>query len=118
MANSYEAQHWLEGMDNELLTPVIARGTQRYFIFEPAILEDHTCCIPVRWYMRSGELYAKAWKVRRGRLLGSEGWIALEHDCLRFPVSQLAVSFPYIQHSFHHRNIPDPTIILGEIIVV
>ena len=114
MGNAYEGQHWLEEMDEGLLTPVITRGSQKYFIFEPVVLENHTCCIPVRWYMQSGELYAKAWRIRRGRVFGPDGWIALEYDCIRFPVSHLAVSFPYFQHSYSHRNLPDPANILGE----
>ena len=114
MGNAFEGRHWLEEMDAELLTPVITRGSQKYFIFEPVILEDHTCCIPVRWYMRYGKLHAKAWKIRRARLLGPEGWIALEYDCLRFPVTELAVSFPFFQHNHIHRNLPDPRNILGK----
>ena len=113
MGNAYEAKHWLEEMDEELLTPVVTRGSQRYFTFEPVILEDHTCCIPVRWYMHFSELYAKAWGVRRARIFGPDGWIVLEYDCIKFPVSQLAVPFPHFQHSFFHRNLPDPTNILG-----
>ena len=102
IGNAYEARHWLDEMDGELLTPVVTRGSQRYFIFEPIILEDHTCCIPVRWYMHFGELYAKAWRLRQARLLGPEGWIALEYNFFKFPVSQLAVPFPHFQRSFSY----------------
>ena len=115
LGNAYEAHHWLNEMEGELLTPVIARGSQKFYIFEPAILEDHTCCVLMQWFMHFGQLYTKAWRMRHVRLLGKEGWVPLEYDFLMFPVSRLAVSFPYFEQSFRHRDLPNPTNIIGEL---
>ena len=95
LANAYEAQRWLTEMNGELLTPVITQRSQKFYVFEPTILDDQTICIPARWFKRGGQLFAKAWKMRRARLIGPEGWFVLEYDCLEFPITKLAVSFPF-----------------------
>lgn len=100
LGNAYEAQCWLKEMDEELLTPVVTLGSQKFYVFEPTILTDQTCCIPTRWFKRADQLFSKAWKLRRQTFLGREYWVALEHEQFEFPISKLAVSLPYFLSSF------------------
>ena len=101
-------------MDPELLTPVIKQDNQDYYIFEPTILSDHSICMPVRWFERSGEMYAQAWRMLPATQNRLTGWIVTKYDCIEISSSELAASFPYFVKSFSMRGLPDPTVIFGE----
>ncbi|EAU90230.2 hypothetical protein CC1G_05768 [Coprinopsis cinerea okayama7 len=61
-----EAVHgarWLHELSHEDSTPMIRRGTTDYFIHEPAMIVDGSCCIPFRWFRRKGKFVAQAWRM-------------------------------------------------------
>lgn len=86
---------------------------QKYFIFwacnSGGSYMLYTCAmVYVFWQTARQSLEDPTCKTFRSRGLDS-----LKIWLIRFPVSSLAVSFPYFLRSFIHRNLPDPTNILG-----
>lgn len=113
LQNANQGRRWLHELDAELLTPMVRQGDQDFFSFEPAILNDGSVVVPVRWFTFRKSLYAIAWGAFPGRVGSSIGWYIHQYETLRIPASEFSVSFPYFCESFSYRNLPDPRNILG-----
>ncbi|KAF8868160.1 hypothetical protein CPB84DRAFT_1819491 [Gymnopilus junonius] len=61
LSEAQQGSHWLHEIPNKQMTPMACIGNQDYFIYKPAMLRDGCFCIPFRWFMRRGILYAKCW---------------------------------------------------------
>src|SRR6266446_4172743 len=74
LSEARQAERWLKEMPPDELTPMIRIGEDDYYIYEPAMLIDGSCCIPTRWIVREGDFYCKAWTLRSISSFDSDGW--------------------------------------------
>ncbi|KAJ3753206.1 hypothetical protein EV360DRAFT_10907, partial [Lentinula raphanica] len=63
LSEGRQAQRWLNEAPNNLLTPMARINARDFYIHEPAMLLDGSCCIPVRWFSRGTHLYARCWRM-------------------------------------------------------
>ena len=108
MSDAIHGTKWLEQMDPDLLTPMIRHNGQDYFILEPTVISDGSICMPFRWYKKSDQLYAKAWKMNAVRDNAGCGWVVLQYLVGDVAESELASSFLFLIHTSYHRNLLDP----------
>ena len=113
MSDAIHGSRWLKEFDPELLTPMVRHGGQDYFIFEPTVISDQSICMPFRWFKRSDQVFARAWKMQAVSYGENIGWVVLKSNEFEISKEDLVSSFPYLVHTSYHRNIPDPRKILG-----
>lgn len=58
LSEARQADCWLHGASDTLLTPMARIQDQDYYIYEPAMLSDGTWCIPYCWFTRGSTLHA------------------------------------------------------------
>lgn len=112
LAGSNQAHRWL--FDSNIVTPMIRQNGQDFYVFEPALLSDQSLCLPIRWFKRFGDIYAKACRIREEYHQKSLGWVFLEYDQFEVPASHFVGSFPYLVSSFEQRHFTDPRLVHGE----
>lgn len=59
-----EAKRWLSELDPELTTPWMGIGKQDFYTFEPALATGDRFCVPVQWFEREKEVFAKCWDLK------------------------------------------------------
>ncbi len=57
-----QAERWLKEVPAEDTTPMVCLHKSDY-IYEPAMLDNQSVCIPHSWFTCDGKFYAKAWMV-------------------------------------------------------
>ncbi|KAG1784306.1 uncharacterized protein HD556DRAFT_1251521, partial [Suillus plorans] len=90
---AWQAKHWLEELDPELLTPVVRLQNQDFFIFEPALLTSGQACMPFRWFIRCKKMYARAWRLQPVAREMNCGWIVQQFQSFEVSEDDLLVSF-------------------------
>uniref|UniRef100_A0A8H7XVA1 Uncharacterized protein n=1 Tax=Psilocybe cubensis TaxID=181762 RepID=A0A8H7XVA1_PSICU len=96
ISETYQASGWLREINPEDGTPMIRLNNNDFFIFEPTMLIDGRCCIPIQWFLREGVFYAKAWLMEDT----PSGWVVSEDREIKITQSQLLKNF--IQLSKDH----------------
>ncbi|KAJ3792065.1 hypothetical protein GGU11DRAFT_750597 [Lentinula aff. detonsa] len=74
LSQARQAQRWLHEAPNELLTPMARIDKCDFYIYEPAMLMNGTCCIPVRWFSHRNILYARCWGMEPVVSDSRSGW--------------------------------------------
>ncbi|KAG2035286.1 hypothetical protein BDR03DRAFT_812159, partial [Suillus americanus] len=90
---AWQAKHWLEELDPELLTPVVRLQNQDFFIFEPALLTSGEACMPFHWFVRRKKMYARAWRLRPVAREINCGWVVQQFQSFEVSEDDLLVSF-------------------------
>lgn len=85
-----------------------------YYIYEPALLKDSSMCIPERWFVRDGTLFARAWKMEIRLIDGIEGWVVRKDIELEVSEHELAKCFTSLEKEFARYQIPHPSLIHGK----
>jgi hypothetical protein len=80
ISEARQAHRWLHEAPDEQLTPMARLGNQDYYIHEPAMLRNGTCCIPVRWFTVGAVLFAKCWKMNAISTDVGDGWRIIQCD--------------------------------------
>jgi hypothetical protein len=120
VSEACEAERWLHDVPNELTTPMARISSSDFFIYEPAMLRDRKCCIPVRWFTKKSDnqLYAQCWEMQETVLDGGPPrWRVVERTNLVVCASQFLKNLPELQKDAASYRLPDPTDIIGEFIV-
>lgn len=115
LTEARQARRWLHEMDNEQLTPMArltADGRQDYYIHEPAMLRNGTCCIPVRWFKKDNQLFAKCWKMDIVSSDTEQGWRIVKSDDFTVPHTQFLKTFPQFCDDASQYGLPHPSRIL------
>ncbi|KAJ3824671.1 hypothetical protein F5880DRAFT_353082 [Lentinula raphanica] len=63
LSEARQAQRWLNEAPDTLLTPMARINARDFYIHEPAMLLDGSCCIPIRWFSRGDQLHARCWRM-------------------------------------------------------
>ncbi|KAI9069821.1 hypothetical protein FKP32DRAFT_1558980 [Trametes sanguinea] len=113
VSEARQAARWLEEVSNDYLTPMVRLGEHDYYIYEPALRDDGTVCMPVRWLtrMEGGKRvwYAKCWEMRS--VVGADsspGWRIVQREDLKVCANSLLKNFPQLRSSAELYGMPDP----------
>ncbi|KAJ7633334.1 hypothetical protein DFH06DRAFT_1004418 [Mycena polygramma] len=103
-----QGKRWLEEIPSEQTTPMVRIGAQDYFIYEPAMLRDGTCCMPIRWFVRDKVLFAKCWDLEVVNSENGRSWRVIQRES---EVSQhdLMKNLPDLREDFQRYDVPDPS---------
>ncbi|THU93269.1 hypothetical protein K435DRAFT_829530 [Dendrothele bispora CBS 962.96] len=109
LSEARQAKRWLEEIPDDLLTPMARIHDQDFFIYEPVMLQDSTCCIPTRWFERAGSLWAKCWRMQVVVSdQGVQGWNVFKSDDFEVCTSGFLKNFPNFRDDAHLYGIPSP----------
>ena len=108
ISEAWQAARWLDELDPSLLTQVVHKDKQAYFVYEPALLSSGEVCIPVRWFMYRGAMHAKVWMLRQS--VDGQAWIVPQYEEKITPVTAFIMPFNRLVSPREHevRNMPSP----------
>ncbi|KAK7032978.1 hypothetical protein R3P38DRAFT_3313080 [Favolaschia claudopus] len=91
LSEARQGQRWLNEIPDEQTTPMVRISGNDYYIYEPAMLDSGSaeCCIPIRWFSRGGQFFAKCWQMAPVSTDTHSGW----HVC--DPRTKLARPWDY-----------------------
>ncbi|KIM68453.1 hypothetical protein SCLCIDRAFT_20369 [Scleroderma citrinum Foug A] len=95
----WQASRWLHEIDPSIATPMICKGHQDFYVFEPTELVDGTMVIPECWYTKPLTM------ARPGS--ASTDFEYWAHAC------QLLLSLPHLLETYEADDLPDPCNIIG-----
>jgi len=113
ISEARQAHRWLHEAPDEQLTPMARFGNQDYYIHEPAMLRNGTCCIPVRWFTVGAILFAKCWKMDAISTDIGEGWRVIQCDNFTVSQAEFLKTFPELIQDANLYGLPNPSKILG-----
>lgn len=113
LSEARQGWRWLHEIDADQTTPMARIGIQDYFIYEPAMLTDGTCCVPVRWFMRNKVLFAKCWELDPITTDTGRAWRVIKRDTYKVSQDKFLKNFPDLQADAHMYSLPDPTQLKG-----
>lgn len=98
------------------MTPMVRVDGHDYFIYEPAMLRDGRCCIPVRWFTRGGQLFAKSWELHVVATENAYGWRVIQSNNFEIAASDLLKNFIDLKNDAGtlYTDLPSPANIIGE----
>jgi hypothetical protein len=89
-------------------------GDNDYFIYEPTMLRGGQCCIPIRWFVWSGVLFAKCWKLEVVVTEQSSGWRVFKSEDYEVPLHEFVKNFIDLKNdAVLLYNLPSPSVIIG-----
>jgi len=94
LSEARHARRWLYEMADEDITPMACLDRQDYYIHEPAMLRNGTCCIPVRWFTVGDILFAKCWKMEAISSDTGQAWRVLKGDDYSVVHTDFLKAFP------------------------
>jgi hypothetical protein len=114
----YEArqgERWLKELPDEQTTPMLRISGQDYYIYEPAMLDVDAVefCIPIRWFTRGGEFFAKCWQMLPVSTDKGSGWRVFKSDNYEVPSRRFLKNFIQLQEDAALYNVPHPSHIIG-----
>ncbi|KAJ7710473.1 hypothetical protein B0H17DRAFT_914738 [Mycena rosella] len=113
LSEARQGQRWLKELPDTQTTPMLRIGQQDYFIHEPAMLNDGTCCIPTRWFMRGDQYFANCWELAPVVADDHSGWrVIMRSEAFVVPASEFLKNFPDFERDADHYGVPHPTSII------
>jgi hypothetical protein len=115
LSEAWQAERWLKELDSSLTTPMLRVNNHHdFYIDEPCLLHSGDVCLPVRWFTRGGQMFARAKRMLPAVSNGHMGWIIQDFTEFDVQASQLLSTFPRLVKSFSkYSGMPDPRIIHG-----
>ncbi|KAH9899608.1 hypothetical protein C8Q73DRAFT_680493 [Cubamyces lactineus] len=112
LAEAWQAARWREELDPDLATPMLRQGEQDFYVYEPARLQNGSVCMPVRWYQREGQTFARVWAMEP--TADRSGWIVRKDVEFDVCDKDFLVAFPdFVRSVSHYVDTPDPRRIEG-----
>lgn len=113
LSEARQGRRWLHELDSDQTTPMARIADHDYFIYEPAMLRDTSCCIPVRWFMRGKVLFAKCWEMVPVITDTDAYWHVLERDDFEVSQNEFLKNFVQFKADASEYQIPTPCNIKG-----
>ncbi|KAJ7787780.1 hypothetical protein B0H14DRAFT_2629030 [Mycena olivaceomarginata] len=87
---------------------------QDHYIYEPAMLDVDAVefCIPIWWFTRGGEFFAKCWQMLPVLTDKGSGWRVFKSDNYEVPSRQFLKNFIQLQEDAALYNVPHPSHII------
>ncbi|KAJ7929641.1 hypothetical protein B0H13DRAFT_2228460 [Mycena leptocephala] len=114
LSEARQGQRWLNELPPEQTTPMLRISGQDYYIYEPAMLdsEEPEFCIPIRWFVRGEEFFAKCWKMTIVSSDKGAGWRVLKSDNYEVPAHRFLKNLIQFQADATLYNVPHPSHII------
>ncbi|KAK7027831.1 hypothetical protein R3P38DRAFT_3315357 [Favolaschia claudopus] len=82
LSEARQGERWLHELPDEQTTPMVRISAQDYYIYEPAMLDsaEGEFCLPIRWFTRGGEFFAKCWRMVAMSTDTVSGWHVYNPD--------------------------------------
>ncbi|KAJ7833724.1 hypothetical protein B0H14DRAFT_2591327 [Mycena olivaceomarginata] len=89
-------------------------SSQDDYIYEPAMLDVDAVefCIPIWWFTRGGEFFAKCWQMLPVLTDKGSGWRVFKSDNYEVPSRQFLKNFIQLQEDAALYNVPHPSHII------
>ena len=103
LSHAYQGQCWLSDLDATLLTPMIHQAGQDFYIFEPCLTTNGSCCVPVRFFKKGEQIFARVWHmytVKDSSRHDSFGWVVVTYNESIVPATSLLVSFSFLATTY------------------
>jgi hypothetical protein len=115
LSEARQGQRWLNELPPEQTTPMLRISGQDYYIYEPAMLdsEEPEFCIPIRWFVRGEEFFAKCWKMTIVSSDKGAGWRVLKSDTYEVPAHRFLKNLIQFQADAALYNVPHPSHIIS-----
>lgn len=118
VTDARQMHRWLHEAPDDQLTPMArlgrSDGSQDYYIHEPAMLRNGTCCIPVRWFKIGTSLYAKCWRMEAIATDVGQGWRVVKCEDFVVPATDFLKTFPELGEDAVTYGLPHPSTIFGQ----
>ncbi|KAF6747885.1 hypothetical protein DFP72DRAFT_821319 [Ephemerocybe angulata] len=114
LSEARQAKRWLEEIPPELTTQSVRVGQHDFYLFEPTLVRGNQLCIPMRWFTRDDQTFAKCWGLEQVYLdQGAIGWRAVVKENLVYNANDLMMPFPelnqaIVAHPDYWKYIHDP----------
>jgi hypothetical protein len=119
LSEAHQARRWLHEIADEDLTPMARLGKQDYYVHEPAMLRNNSCCVPVRWFTVGEVLFAKCWKMEAVSSDVGEAWRVIKCDDYLVPYTEFLKTFPELcEDADSLYGLPHPSRLLGKLDVL
>ncbi|KAK7029116.1 hypothetical protein R3P38DRAFT_2524834 [Favolaschia claudopus] len=109
LSEARQGDRWLRELPDDRITPMARILGKDFYIHEPAILTDGRAVIPVRWFMKDGQLYARCWDMLAVTKENFAGWRVLQRDDLLIPASEFLKDFVSFQQDASRYELPHPS---------
>jgi hypothetical protein len=115
LSEARQGQRWLEELPAEQTTLMLRISGDDYYIYEPAMLDSEggEFCIPIRWFVRGGNFFAKCWRLSPVSSDQGSGWRVLKSDDYEVAAQRFLKNFIQFQADAALYNIPHPSQIIG-----
>lgn len=114
LSEARQGRRWLHELPNDQMSQMARIDNQDYFIYEPAMLRDGTCCIPIRWFVRNQKLYAQCWQMATVNNEACSGWRVVQSSGYEVPENAFMKNFVLLKSDAAScYGLPAPTDILG-----
>lgn len=114
LEEAQQGDRWLHELPADQTTPMAHISENDYFIYEPAMICNGQCCIPIRWFVRANVLFAKCWKLEAVNTEQSSGWRVIQSQDYEVPLCDFIKNFTDLQSdTVSLYDLPSPTSIIG-----
>ncbi|KAF9487548.1 hypothetical protein BDN71DRAFT_1404584, partial [Pleurotus eryngii] len=111
LSKARQAARWLHEAPGDQLTPMARIGSKDFYVYEPAMLTDGSVCMPSRWFLRGGTLFAKCWSLLP---VNGGSWRVVVHNDFKVLERQFLKCFPNLESDRHHYGLSTFCNITGE----
>ncbi|KAK6997382.1 hypothetical protein R3P38DRAFT_3416225 [Favolaschia claudopus] len=114
LSEARQGERWLHELPDEQTTPMVRISAQDYYIYEPAMLDsaEGEFCVPIRWFSRGGEFFAKCWRMVAISTDTVSGWRIIQTDDYEVSARRFLKNFLQFQTDAGLHNVPHPSKIL------
>ncbi|KAK6992397.1 hypothetical protein R3P38DRAFT_2570511 [Favolaschia claudopus] len=109
LSEARQGERWLRELPDDRITPMARILGKDFYIHEPAVLTDGRAVIPVRWFMKDGQLYARCWDMLAVTKENLVGWRVLQRDDFLVPASEFLKDFVSFQQDASRYELPHPS---------
>ncbi|KAJ6459108.1 hypothetical protein C8R47DRAFT_1059420 [Mycena vitilis] len=115
LCEARQGERWLKELPDEQTTPMVRIASHDYYIYEPAMLDSDVLefCIPTRWFVRGGQMFAKCWKMSPVSTDEGSGWRVFKSEDYEVSADRFLKDFIRFQADAAHYQVPHPSRILG-----
>jgi hypothetical protein len=114
LSEARQGERWLKELPDTQTTPMVRIADKDFFIHEPAMLRDGTCCIPTRWFTKDDQFFANCWAMESVTKDEDSGWrVRVKSEPYVVPGSEFLKNFPEFRSDASYYGVPDPANIFG-----
>lgn len=117
LSEARQGRRWLYELPSDQMSQMARIDNHDYFIYEPAMLRNGECCIPIRWFKRCNILYAQCWQMVVVTGDGRSGWRVIQSIDYEVSENDFMKNFPSLKDNTigaQLHGLPSPSSIIGQ----